>query len=79
MKKRQHISNHERLTWIQSKLSDFSIYLISLLSFLRIVKIRLEKFQRDFLWKDGIMRVKSSKDRWHNEEPLFVSSTPYIP
>ena len=49
MWKRQYISKGGRLTLINSTLSSFSIYFMSLFNIPRKVKLRLEKVQRDFL------------------------------
>ena len=48
--KRQYISKGGRLTLIRSTLSSLSIYFLSLFRIPRIVWLRLEKIQRDFLW-----------------------------
>ena len=49
MWKRQLISKGERITLIRSTLSSMPIYLMSLLRIPRVVSLRLEKIQRDFL------------------------------
>ena len=48
--KRQYISKGGRLTLIQSTLSNMPIYYMSIFRIPRIVRLRLEKIQRDFLW-----------------------------
>ncbi|RVW45209.1 hypothetical protein CK203_067527 [Vitis vinifera] len=47
--KRQFISKGGRITLIQSTLASMSIYLMSLMRMPRVVRLRLEKIQRDFL------------------------------
>ena len=49
--KRQFISKGGRITLIRSTLASMSTYLMSLLCMPRVVKLRLEKIQRDFLWE----------------------------
>ena len=49
MWKRQFISKGERITLIHNTLSSMSIYLMSLLCILRVVRLRLEQIQLDFL------------------------------
>ena len=48
--KRNYISKGGRITLIRSTLSSMPIYLMSLLRMPRVVSLRLEKTQRDFLW-----------------------------
>ena len=55
MWKRQFISNGGRITLIRSTLSSMPIYLMSLLRIPRVVSLRLEKIQRDFLWGGGVL------------------------
>ena len=47
--KRQFISKGGRITLIRSTLVSMPIYLMSLLRVLRVVRLRFEKIQRDFL------------------------------
>ena len=49
----QFISKGGRITVIQSTLSSMPIYFMSLFRLPRIVKIRLERIQGDFLWGRG--------------------------
>ena len=49
MWKIQFISKGGRITLIRSTLSSMPIYLMSLLRIPRVVSLRLEKIQRDFL------------------------------
>ena len=58
MWKRQFISNGGRITLIRSTLSSMPIYLMSLLRIPRVVSLRLEKIQRDFLWGGGALERK---------------------
>ena len=55
--KRQHLSKGRRHTLLRSTLASLLIYFISMFTILRIVRLRLKKIQRDFLWKK-IMRGK---------------------
>ena len=55
MWKRQFISNGGRITLIRSTLSSMPIYLMSLLRIPRVVSLRLEKIQRDFLCGGGVL------------------------
>ena len=52
--KRQFISKGGRITLIRSTLASMPIYLVSLMRIPRIVRLRLEKIQRDFLWGGGV-------------------------
>ncbi|KAL6331818.1 hypothetical protein AAG906_020162 [Vitis piasezkii] len=56
--KRQFISKGGRITLIRSTLSSMPIYLMSLLRMPRVVSLRLEKIQRDFLWGGGALERK---------------------
>lgn len=49
MWKRRFISKRKRITPIRSTLSSMSIYSMSLLHMTRVVRLRLEKIQRNFL------------------------------
>ncbi|RVW67933.1 hypothetical protein CK203_064387 [Vitis vinifera] len=51
--KRQFISKGGRITLIRSTLASMPTYLMSLMRMPRVVKLRLEKIQRDFLWGGG--------------------------
>ena len=53
MWKRQFISKGERITLIHNTLSSMSIYLMFLLCILRVVRLRLEQIQMDFLLGGG--------------------------
>ncbi|RVW76004.1 hypothetical protein CK203_052807 [Vitis vinifera] len=53
--KRQFISKGGRLTLIWSTLASMPIYLMSLMRIPRVVRLRLEKIQRDFLWGGGLL------------------------
>ena len=54
--KRNYISKGGRITLIRSTLSSMPIYLMSLLRMPRVVSLRLEKIQRDFLWGEELWR-----------------------
>ena len=49
--KRQHLSKGRRHTLLRSTLASLLIYFISMFTILRIVRLRLKKIQRDFLWR----------------------------
>ncbi|KAL6323455.1 hypothetical protein AAG906_039025 [Vitis piasezkii] len=65
MWKRQYISKGGRLTLIRSTLSSMPIYFMSLFYLPRKVRLRLEKFQRDFLWGGGALVQKPHLVRWN--------------
>ena len=48
--KMQQLSKERRLTSLHSTLANLRIYFMSLFTIPRVVKLRLEKIQRDFLW-----------------------------
>ena len=50
MWKRQYISKGGRITLIRSPLSNLLIYFMSIFQLPRVVRLRLEHIQRDFLW-----------------------------
>ena len=52
MWKREYILKEGRLTLIHSTFSSILIYFMSLFCMPRLVRLRLEKIQRDFLWGD---------------------------
>ena len=54
--KRQHLSKGRRLTLLRSTLASLLIYFMSMFTILRIVRLRLKKIQRDFLWRGGEWR-----------------------
>ena len=58
MWKRQFISKGGRIALIRNTLSSMPIYLMSLLRIPRVVSLRLEKIQRDFLWGGGALERK---------------------
>ena len=47
--KKQFISKEGKITFIRNTLVNMPIYLMSLMHMPRVVKLRLEKIQRDFL------------------------------
>ena len=65
MWKRQYISKGRRLTLIQSTLSSMPIYFMSLFYLPKKVRLRLEKFQRDFLWGGEALVQKPHLVRWN--------------
>ena len=64
MWKRQYISKGGRITLSRSTLSSLAIYFMSLLCMPRMVRLRLEQIQRDFLWGDGALEWESHLVRW---------------
>ncbi|XP_034710620.1 uncharacterized protein LOC117933367 [Vitis riparia] len=62
--KRQFISKREKITLIRSTLASMSIYLMSLMRIPRVVRLRLEKIQRDFLWGGGALEKRSHLVKW---------------
>ena len=62
--KRQFISKGGRITLIRSTLVSMSIYLMSLMCMPRVVKLRLEQIQRDFLWGGGALEKRSHLVKW---------------
>ena len=58
MWKRQFISKGGRITLIRSTLSSMPIYFMSLLCIPRVVRLRFEQIQRDFLWGGGALERK---------------------
>ena len=62
--KRQFISKGGRITLIRSTLSSMPIYLMFLLRMPRVVSLRLEKIQRDFLWGGGALERKPHLVNW---------------
>ena len=62
--KRQFISKGGRTTLIQSTLSSMPIYFMTLFRLPRIVKKRLERIQRDFLWGRGALEKKPHLVNW---------------
>ena len=64
MWKMQFISKGGKITLIQSTLSSMPIYLMSLLRIPRVVSLRLEKIQRDFLWGEGALEMKPHLVKW---------------
>ena len=52
------------MTLIRSTLSSMPIYLMSLLRIPRVVSLRLEKIQRDFLWGGGALERKPYLVNW---------------
>ena len=64
MWKRQFISKGGRITLIRSTLSSMPIYLMSLVRLPRVVRLRLEKIQRDFIWGGGGLEKKPYLVKW---------------
>ncbi|RVW20562.1 putative ribonuclease H protein [Vitis vinifera] len=61
---RQFISKGGRITLIRITLASMPIYLMSLLRMPRVVKLRLEKIQRDFLWGGGALEKRPHLVKW---------------
>ena len=64
MWKRQYISKGGRITLVRSTLSNLPIYFMSIFQLPRVVRIRLEQIQRDFLWGGGALEQKSHLVSW---------------
>ena len=62
--KRQFISEGGRITIIQSTLASMPIYLMSLMCIPSVVRLRLEKIQRDFLWGGGALEKRPHLVKW---------------
>ncbi|RVW89949.1 Transposon TX1 uncharacterized 149 kDa protein [Vitis vinifera] len=62
--KRQFISKGGRITLIRSTLASMPIYLMSLMRIPRVVRLRLEKIQRDFLWGGGALEKRALLCKW---------------
>ncbi|RVW65596.1 putative ribonuclease H protein [Vitis vinifera] len=62
--KRQFISKGGRITLIRSTLASIPTYLMSLMRMPKVVKLRLEKIQRDFLWGGGALEKKPHLIKW---------------
>ena len=62
--KRQFISKEGRITLIRSTLVSMPTYLMSFMRMPRIVKMRLEKVQRDFLWGEGALEKRPHLVKW---------------
>ena len=62
--KRQHLSKGGRLTLLRNTLANLPIYFKSLFNIPRIVRLRLEKIQRDFLWGGGALENKMHLVKW---------------
>ena len=58
MRKRQYISKGKKLTMIHSTISNLPIYFMSFFTTLRIFSLRLEKIQRNFLWRGVALENK---------------------
>ena len=63
--KRQYISKGGRLALIKSTLSSLPIYFLSLFRIPKLVYARLEKIQRDFLWRGGNLERKLHLVNWN--------------
>ena len=58
------MSKGERITLIRSTLVSMPIYLMSFMRMPRVVKLRLEQTQRDFLWGGGALEKRSHLVKW---------------
>nr|CAN74005.1 hypothetical protein VITISV_006236 [Vitis vinifera] len=56
--KRQFTSKGGRISLIRSTILSMPIYLISVMRMPRVVKLRLKKIQRDFLWGGGALEKR---------------------
>ena len=62
--KQHYISKKGRIILICSSLSSPPIYFMSILHMPRVVRVRLERIQRDFLWGGGTLERKPHLVRW---------------
>ena len=62
MWKRQYISKGGRITLIRS--SSLPIYYMSILHLPRVVKLKLEQIQRNFLWGEGALEQRLHLVTW---------------
>ena len=78
--KRQYISKGGILTLIRSMLASLPIYFMSLLQMSRLVCLRLEKIQKDFLWGSGTLEGKPHLDKrkggFRSQVPSFAQQSP---
>ena len=64
MWKRQYISKGKRITLICSTFSNMSIYFMFIFQLPKVVRMRLEQIQRDFLWGGEVLEQKPHLVRW---------------
>ena len=62
--KRQYISKGGRITLIKSTLSSLPLCLMSILPLPRMVRLRLDQVQRNFLWGEGALVQKLHLVKW---------------
>ena len=62
--KREYISKEGRLMLLCSIISSLPIYFMPSFTIPRIVRLRLEKIQRDFLWEGGSLKNKLHLMKW---------------
>ena len=62
--KRQYISKGGRITLMKSTLSRLPLYLMSIFPLPRMVKLRLDQIQRNFLWDGGALFQKPHLVKW---------------
>ena len=60
----QYFSKGRRITLIRSTLSNLPIYFMFIFQLPRMVRMRLEQIQRDFLWGGGALEQKPHLVRW---------------
>ena len=61
--KKHYLPKGERLTLLQSTLASLQIYFMSLFTIPRLVKLRLEKIQRDFFMERRGFREESTSSQ----------------
>ena len=59
-----YISRGEQIKLVRSTLFSIPIYFMSLFTILRLVRLGLEKIQRDFLWGGGALENKPYLVKW---------------
>ena len=62
--KRQYLSKGSRLALFKSTLCSLAIYFMSLLVIPKMLALRLEKIQQNFLWGGGALEKRHHLEKW---------------